>query len=722
MPHRDSSHQACFLPNLSMRSRAHAAGNRLRIKFDNPDFIAWRNSWGPTVFFKRLEYRKLREGVQHEFILLRGLSKRKTSNASDLYSVPPISSSDVPTSSSSRLWTTIINEVYEYVLNFEYVLKFEREASPESQINAIVRTEAYDYVEFKKFAHLSRGEQSSTTELTIEFPEPVALEEVIKICSSISKHQRAQLYTLRQFNCFFYCWNIVSILLRLHVDWSSALRSETDTTAQLINERLIKLSDPQRTRPQPWYCRSQKAPEVRPNLALLIAGEYDQLPNSSRPFIELCGRKVRDLSIFKEVLNSLQNRKDKLPLWIRKDLDIVRDCVRDFLNRVADSTTGLAMEGTGELTIDALFWGDEHIQGLSPEWDKLIKKEVNDLLEIFVNSMWETFNKALEQTQEIKRAEQYEHSITRGRRSKALQRMGNSPLVLGTRLIPLGLRAAWNAARVRASLSQGLGDSTLMKLIVMMRTIKDVPNQIHNVSGIAGNFLSVLAIKRDEFRAGSPQPQTQPQIGSANSSNLSLNLGRSTVLGMMTDIDLRRPELEDQVVCELEKSIKNLARGRPTCTMHELRLATLEVLIRLKQTGKSIQFGLRPESVWRICLWYSLGEEIVKTLEEAAESVGKGRIRCWLRTSESEIRKEEQPMLVSEIHAVIRGRIQNLNYELHPNINTKVDASFNSGPLVPYKVAGTAWENATNKVSETPGTNHKLTPSPSDQRKTEILA
>jgi hypothetical protein len=366
---------------------------------------------------------------------------------------------------------------------------------------------------------------------------------------------------------------------------------------------------------------------------LLIAGEYDQLPNSSRPFIELCGRKVRDLSIFKEVLNSLQNRKDKLPLWIRKDLDIVRDCVRDFLNRVADSTTGLAMEGTGELTIDALFWGDEHIQGLSPEWDKLIKKEVNDLLEIFVNSMWETFNKALEQTQEIKRAERYEHSITRGRRSKALQRMGNSPLVLGTRLIPLGLRAAWNAARVRASLSQGLGDSTLMKLIVMMRTIKDVPNQIHNVSGIAGNFLSVLAMKRDEFRAGSPQPQTQPQSSGANSSNLSLNLGRSTVLGMMTDIDLRQPELEDQVVCELEKSIKNLARDRPTCTMHELRLATLEMLIRLKQTGKSIQFGLRPESVWRICLWYSLGEEIVKTIEEAAESVGKGRIRCWLRVS-----------------------------------------------------------------------------------------
>ncbi|CAE6350430.1 unnamed protein product [Rhizoctonia solani] len=675
------SHHLLYVPNLSARRFAHPSGGRLRIRSDQPDFIAWRALWGPTVFFKRLEYRKLRVGVHHEFILLRGLSKRNSPNTSHI-------SPGVPSDTS---WTTTVpDEIYEFVL------MFEREASPNYQLNALVRTEAYDYVGFQEFADLSSDERNSTIELTIEFPEPVALEQVIKICSSISEHQQAYLYTLRQFNCFFYCWNIVAILLRLHVNWVPALQSNTDPTFELLATRLGELSDPQRTRPQRRHSTSSSASEIRPNLALLIAGEYDHdrsKDNSERPFVRLCHEKIRGFSTFKNILDSLQHSDRQGPLWIRHDIKKVRDGVREFLNTLADWTIGLAIEGTGESTINALFWGDKHIQGLSPEWKGLIQKEVSDLLEIYLNSMWEAFNEALKETENENRERQHKNSITRKRRSNALQRIGNSPLVLGTRLTPVGLRAAWNAARLGASLNPV--NSRLMPFIMLMKTLRDVPNQIQNVSGIAGNFVSVLAMRRDEAldeiyrnKAESqarPQPQAQAQAptSSAFGSNTSLNLGRSNVLGMMTNIDLRRPELEDRVVCELEKAIKRLALRRPQCTMRELRLATLEMLISLKEKGKSINFGLPFESIWRICLWYSLGEEMVKVLEEAAEPGPQKRIQCWLRvssrlfhftfapkltslqTSKSETRGQERPMLVSEIHTFIHGRIKNLSEMVH---------------------------------------------------------
>ncbi|KAJ1302968.1 hypothetical protein OPQ81_003260 [Rhizoctonia solani] len=438
-------------------------------------------------------------------------------------------------------------------------------------------------------------------------------------------------------------------------------------TVQLITAKLVDLSDPQRTRFQPRQYRSKPGSEARPNLALLIAGEYDcaGIPDASqRPFIRLCHGKIRYLKTFQQILDSLQSPSRQPSLWVRNDLETVRDHVRKLLDTIADSTIGLATEGTGELTIDSLFWGDTHIKDLPPEWEDPIAKQVSALLDVYVDKMWSTFSEALKQINEANQNGQSEQSITRSRRSMALQRVRTSPLVLGTRLTPLGLRAAWNAARVRASLD--LDESPLMPLIRMMRTMRDVPNQILNVSTIARDFLAVLAMKRegvrDEIRRARGNGE---QVQASTTPNLSLDLGRSTVLGMMSDIDLRRPELEDQVVCELEKAIKKLALRRPKCSMYQLRRATLEMLIRLKETGKSINFGLQQESTWRICLWYSLGEEIVKVLEEAAESISNKRIHCWLRTSESEIRGEERPMLISDIHDFIRGRIKDLSVMLH---------------------------------------------------------
>ncbi|KAF8749302.1 hypothetical protein RHS01_10220 [Rhizoctonia solani] len=435
---------------------------------------------------------------------------------------------------------------------------FEREASPEHQLNALVRTEAYDYVDFKEFAYLSSNERSSTVELAIEFPEPVALEQVIKISASISKHQDAQLYTLSQFNCFFYCWNIVAILLRLHVDWAIALRSDATTTTQLLTARMVELSDTQRTRPGPRNFRAKAAPELRPNLALLLAGEYSRngLPADSleRKFIKRCQDEIENSFMFRKILDLLQ-LPHRFPLWIRDDIGVIRDHVRELLHKLADLTIGLAIEGTEESTISDLFLHDRHIEGLRPEWKDRIEKEVNKLIDIYLNRMWSAFGEALKQTEAANRA---------GR----------------------GTSAAWNAAQLRASLNPI--ESPVLPLIMLMRTLKDIPNQVQHVSGIAANFVSVLSMRRDvamnemdQVRAQTkkaksrPQPQAQLQFPGQfqapaqaqattlppSSVNMTrgtnpLSLERSNVLGMMSDINLMQPELEDQVVCELEKSIK----------------------------------------------------------------------------------------------------------------------------------------------------------------------
>lgn len=493
---------------------------------------------------------------------------------------------------------------------------------------------------------------------------------MIKICASISRHRSASLYTLRQFNCFFYSWAIVTILLRQHVDWVPAFHLNSTQTIQLLTTRLVELSNPQRTRPQPRHHGFNPDLEPRPSLALLVAGEYDcpgTTDVSQRPFIRLCRNMARESLVLQRILDSLRSPSHKLSLWVDNDLRKVRDHIRVLLNQIADSTTGLATEGTGEMTIDALFWGDGNIPDLPDEWSGPISEEVSALLEIYVNEMWQSFNEALKQTHAANLEGQLAQSPTHHRQSNEVQRIGRSRLVLlGTRLTPMGIRAAWNAARVRAHASPGLTNSPLLPLLLLMETMRDVPNQICNVSSIAHNFLAVYAMRREEARAELHETRANMQQSSTNTTpNVPLGFGRETVLGMMSGIDIRRPELEDQVVRELEKAIKNLAFKRPNCSMRELRMATLEMLIRLKKIGQGIQFGLRPESIWRICLWCSLGEEIVRALEEAAELGPTGRVCGWIRTSENEIRGEERPMLISDIQTFIHGRIKALSEMIH---------------------------------------------------------
>ncbi|CEL59115.1 hypothetical protein RSOLAG1IB_09103 [Rhizoctonia solani AG-1 IB] len=653
----DLFHQLVYFPNkwaLSLLQEANTGGGRLRIDFETPEFITWRALWGHTVLFKRIEYRQYRGHFKHEFILLRAISKREACNTSHPSPASGGQDPNILPDSIPHWWKAVPDEI------FEYVLKFEREPGPKYQFQGPdTSAEPFHYVDFKEFACLDSHERNSTTELAVEFSEALALEKIIRICFSISNDYHTHRYIFRGCSASFYCWNIVSILLRLHVDWVHTLQSNTMATkiVELITMRTAKLSaESQRTKAADR--------DVQPNLALLFAGEYDRDHSadvSPGPFVRLCRDVMERSCIFEEILlylsQALQERFSS-SLWMENGLYIVRNGVRVLLNKLADATISLAMEGTGESSVDDSFWVDGHMNGFSPEWNDLIRKEVDSLLKILVDGMWVKFNESLFE----------ERCATSEDRSNALQRIGNSPLVLGCRLAPLVLYATWNAARLRArvSLDHSATGSSLTKMKILMRSICYVPNEIRNGVGITGNFLFVLASRRDEARRKIRREGvalTQDLTADFDSTRLSLSLGREAVLRvrMIPEIEIRRPEFGDRIFCELEKAIKNLAFSRPECTMRELRLGALEILMRIREEGRSFGFDPGPESIWRIVLWRSLGEEITRTLEEVANGGPSVKIRCWLRTSQSDTRIEERPMLVSEILLFIQSRILDLS-------------------------------------------------------------
>jgi hypothetical protein len=112
-------------------------------------------------------------------------------------------------------------------------------------------------------------------------------------------------------------------------------------------------------------------------------------------------------------------------------------------------------------------------------------------------------------------------------------------------------------------------------------------------------------------------------------------------------------------------------------------MVALEMLIRLKQIGKRFNFDIKPDVVWRICLWHSLGEEVVKVVEESAEQRSEKRVECWMRvstlrlnpnlisllrmlqTSKHETRAQVRPMLLSEVYTFIHKRIRFLSEMTH---------------------------------------------------------
>ncbi|CAE7171162.1 unnamed protein product [Rhizoctonia solani] len=661
-PQQDSSRRTLSSPNYVSRSTAHKAEGRLRIDFKDPVFKGYRERWGRHIYFWSIEYRKLHPFPEHEFILLKDLTDNPTLNPSagpsrERTQVSPDSGTGKRVGKSLRrlsgalsgavVQSSVVIEqglrsvdqptfsppawalrIPEDINNTEYVLKLERQANPETQANSAHRTEAYDFADLKTFGELSENERNSSVELAITFPQAIALEEVFKICSSISQHRTAQQYTLRQYNCYFFAWCITTMLVRLqmHYDWVRILRSDARETTRFINRQLVELSDPQRLHDTDI--------DILPNLTLLLSGEYNvkgTVPDTQRPFIRRFSNKLVELSTFERIASSLLDQPNQ-PLWAREQRNVIREIVRELLEKVADSTMDLATAGTGESNVVALFWSNTNIR-LSDKWDGEVRKERNRLLNVYVDRMWVAFREALEQTSQAERqaaSNQTDQSRpTPANLVSLIQRIGNSPTVLAPRLIQIGVQAAWNAAGVAAEARQPSPQTAEARppssrgqsFQQTMRRLQYTPGQIANVAQVKDAFIDVLSARREQVRVGGGRRQPGEEDP--------LSLDISNVLRMMGNINLQ-PQEEDRVVLELERSVKNMAAAvhGPDFSVEELRRAALELLLRLRQKAIEVNFGLAPDRTWRVCVW------ITDTKPESS-MLATG---CWERSKYDERR------------------------------------------------------------------------------------
>ncbi|KAH7320429.1 hypothetical protein B0J17DRAFT_747240 [Rhizoctonia solani] len=97
--------------------------------------------------------------------------------------------------------------------------RVERVGDPEHRLQSICidGTIAEDYIQATP--DLIELTHNSYVVLEVIFPTTFDLRDILAICYGISKHLKAQRYTLQQYNCYFFSWMITVGLARMCVDW-----------------------------------------------------------------------------------------------------------------------------------------------------------------------------------------------------------------------------------------------------------------------------------------------------------------------------------------------------------------------------------------------------------------------------------------------------------------------------------------------------------------------
>ncbi|KAG8725393.1 hypothetical protein FRC09_000034 [Ceratobasidium sp. 395] len=457
----------------------------------------------------------------------------------------------------------------------------ERMADPDAQVTAIVRASAADYINFfRQGSYLEKKELHDTSVLLeITFPEYVNLSHVLDICYRISCHPKACDFTLQQFNSKFFCSNIILGLLRPQAKWDVALSEQYEAImCQAVDDWLQQLV----------------ATESSTNLALVVSSTTITTPDSSsNPSLSLsqtiseCFRSQDSLCDFQQGVRSA--------LWTSEQEGALRGVISQILNKVTDRTTSLVSNGTGESSIEDLFRRDPIIHPLDvpQDWQEDIQREDHHSFKTLINSaMWPVHEATLKGR---------EKAVSRGQvRSKlsTVQRPRYLEPVLKARLLGLRCKAAWR----RASASTA-DDQTPLRIL---NTVLRMPRQIHNISKVSGP--SVLNVAAElEQRATDNNPMKIEGDGPHR-------------LQLVVDMNADYSGLEPQVVSQIEQSIRNMVQNHPGYDSDTLRMATLQLLMCLRKRGENIKLHHDPKLTWRLCLWYSLGSGITKSLAEVVEN------------------------------------------------------------------------------------------------------
>ncbi|QRV91887.1 hypothetical protein RhiJN_19905 [Ceratobasidium sp. AG-Ba] len=580
-----SSHRSCSSINPLVRwSRPHPIDGRHPIDFNHKhtgSFVNWCNIWASGIQFKFVEYRQNKAGVKHEFIYLRGLRR-----------APNFSPSDI-SSEAENLWEGLGD------LLDQRICVIERMASPDTPVNALVRTNAMDYVNiFEENSEVAQDRRSeSNVLLEIDLEEYRNFSDVVDICYHIVTHSKSQYYTLQQYNCFFFCWNIILGLVHPQEKWVSSVKYQYQSISKgSIDEPLNNLA----------------ATEGRSKIAFVVSGTGFAQASQQRteyPLLQAISQNFRRQPTLGDLEQELRS------IFWRKELEkIVRRVVYHVLKKVAPLTSDLVSQGTGENSIYDLFARDPETYPLdapSP-WKDDIDKEEAYLFDTFVNTIiWPTFKAQLEgQTQR----DQDEPR----KQLPPLQRIQASQPYLKARLSGLGTRTAWRNASAAA------GDSN--SILHFAKTLAETPNQLSNIWKISSPFVSIVAAEMRKT-AGDEEPFKVQGNG-------------DNILKLVGKMDLDFSEIEMQAVAQLELAIERMAASHKDYDQNTLRMATLQLLMRLRKRGEKLKFYVMPLETWHMCLWHSLGDDIVRPLVE--------RLRGVLAESEPQYKCQKRVKVTSK--------------------------------------------------------------------------
>ncbi|KAF8606236.1 hypothetical protein BDV93DRAFT_553991 [Ceratobasidium sp. AG-I] len=107
--------------------------------------------------------------------------------------------------------------------------RLERFGDPRARTDALTKhgSMAHDFAEVYPGDYLETLDEGSKVLLEVTFLQEVDLMDVLKICYSIQQDSRTRSYTLPRYNCYFFCWCVLTILTREAVSRNNTPTQET---------------------------------------------------------------------------------------------------------------------------------------------------------------------------------------------------------------------------------------------------------------------------------------------------------------------------------------------------------------------------------------------------------------------------------------------------------------------------------------------------------------
>jgi hypothetical protein len=125
------------------------------------------------------------------------------------------------------------------------VCRLERRCDPETPTAALAPhgTTAQDFAQVWPNDYLNELDNLSDVVAEIEYPQEFDILDVLSICYAIQQDPEAKQYSLRRYNCYFFCWSIMAFLARRTARWEQLLtKAAWQDVMHTASQKLASLS------------------------------------------------------------------------------------------------------------------------------------------------------------------------------------------------------------------------------------------------------------------------------------------------------------------------------------------------------------------------------------------------------------------------------------------------------------------------------------------------